>query len=727
MHRNMLTVLGLAVIVGHSAPGYAASDPHAGYAPPAPRAAQVVTPAAAARLSAEGTSALWVTFVDKGETDARSFARVVGRAGEGVGAAARTRRARETGGRFVPDWYDVPVASRYLDGVRSTGATIRHVSRWLNAVSVLVDRDAAARLAALPYVQSVTPVGRAQRIEPVGPTLPAPTRFEGGSLEAAPRARGNLAALSLDPPGTYGPSLTQLNGINARAAQDSGYTGAGVVVAMLDTGYDKNHDATIRLKRVAEYDFVFGDGETANQAGDLSSQWDHGTGTWSVLGGYKPGQQIGPAYNASFLLAKTEDERSETPVEEDNWLAAVEWADSIGCDVISSSLGYFIFDNPAFNHTYAQEDGKTVPVTKAAALAARRGIVVANSMGNAGPATGSISPPADADSILSVGAVDNTNTLANFSGRGPTADGRGKPEVVAQGVFTTWAVAGSGSNYAAVSGTSLSTPLIGGAAAQIREAHPEWTVQQIRYAMKLSGDKASTPDSTAFGWGRPDVVNAIYNTVLGPPVYPKPFNLHFPANAATTPSSNFNFRWARTPDPNGDPVTYRLRILVPPADTLLYDASTTDTMMASPGSLLRPGILYKWFVSASDPQGHERESRDRYLFTTGNTTGVDITPPASGVVLYPNRPNPVRASTRIPFAIGPVNGAGSARVTLRIFDPLGRLVRTLIDNEADALPAVRLQTWDGNDEKGHRVGSGIYYYRLTVSGKEVSRAMVVLR
>jgi subtilisin family serine protease len=658
----------------------------------------------------------------------------VGRAGERVGPAARARRARETDGRFVPDWYDVPVAARYVDGVRSTGASVRQVSKWLNAVSVMADLSTAARIATLPYVQSITPVGRAQRLEPVGPTRPVPTQetpptpFEREPLQGtAPLARGNLAALSLDPPGTYGPSLTQLNGINARAAQDSGYTGAGVVVAMFDTGFNKGHDATIQLKRIAEYDFVFGDGETANQAGDLSSQWDHGTGTWSVLGGYKPGQQIGPAYNASFLLAKTEDERSETPVEEDNWLAAVEWADSIGCDVISSSLGYFIFDNPTFNHTYAQEDGKTVPVTKAAALAARRGIVVANSMGNAGPATGSISPPADADSILSVGAVDNTNVLASFSGRGPTADGRGKPEVVAQGVFTSWAVASNNSSYAAASGTSLSTPLIGGAAAQIREAHPEWTVQQIRYAMKLSGDKASTPDSTAFGWGRPNVVTAIYNTVLGPPVYPKPFNLHFPANAATTPSSNFNFRWALTPDPNGDPVTYRLRILVPPADTLLYDASTTDTMMASPGSLLRPGTLYKWFVSASDPQGHERESRDRYLFTTGNTTGVDITPPASGVVLYPNRPNPVRASTRIPFAIGPLNGAGSARVTLRIFDPLGRLVRTLIENEADALPAVRLQTWDGNDEKGHRVGSGIYYYRLTVSGKEISRAMVVLR
>src|SRR5439155_1218762 len=144
-------------------------------------------------------------------------------------------------------------------------------------------------------------------------------------------------APALDPPAGYGSSITQLSGINAKAAQDSGYTAAGVLVAMLDTGFNKAHNATVQLKRVAEYDFVFHDGETANQGNDVAAAWDHGTGTWSVLGGYYPNNLIGPAYNASFLLAKTEDVRTETPIEEDNWMAAVEWADSIGADVISSS------------------------------------------------------------------------------------------------------------------------------------------------------------------------------------------------------------------------------------------------------------------------------------------------------------------------------------------------------------------------------------------------------
>jgi subtilase family protein len=712
-------------------PARATEDPHARYAPPSPRPADVVSPAAAARLARGGLSTVWVYFADKGETDAREFAAAVRSAGARVDARARARRARETGGVFAPDYYDVPVAPRYLDAVRSTGAAIRNASRWLNAVSVEADEAAVHRIASLPFVRSVTLVAHSKRVEPVGDALPiAPDlgREPGFGRELLPGlpsgSRPTLAS-ALDPPGNYGLSLTQLNGINARAAQDSGYTGAGVVVAMLDTGYNKAHTAVVQLKRIGERDFIFHDNETANEAGDITTQWDHGTGTWSVLGGYAPNNLIGPAYNASFLLAKTEDVRTETPIEEDNWLAAVEWGDSLGVDVISSSLGYFFFDNMALNHTYSQMDGKTTTVTKAAALAARRGIVVANAMGNSGSATGSLQSPADADSILSVGAVTDTNVLASFSGRGPTFDGRGKPEVVAQGVSTLWAMAAN-NTYAQVNGTSLSTPLIGGAAAQVREAHPEWTVQQIRYALKVSGDKAATPDSTAFGWGRPNVVTAIYGTPLGGPIYPKPFNLVFPANAETVTSPPYGFRWRRTMDPDGDALSYRIRLLRVSPDSTVFDSTTTDTSVTFPG-YLGPSVTYRWYVSASDPASHARDSRDIFTFVTSSSTGVEPTPPAPGAVLYPNRPNPVRSSTLIPFAISGSASSGPARVTLRIFDATGGLVRTLIENEAEALPVARLANWDGKNQNGRRVSSGIYYYRLTVAGRDLSRRMVVLR
>src|SRR5439155_121414 len=167
--------------------------------------------------------------------------------------------------------------------------------------------------------------------------------------------------------------------------------------------------------------------------------------------------------------------------------------------------------------------------------------------------------------------------------RGPTADGRGKPEIVAQGVNTIWAVAANATQVTGVDGTSLATPLIGGAAAQVREAHPEWTVQQLRYALKVTADKAGAPDSTTYGW----------------------------------------------------------------------------------------------YVSASDPASHGRESRERFTFVTSSTTGVVLSPPASGVVLYPNRPNPVQSSTLIPFAIAASSPNGMTLVTLRIYDTAGPLVRKI--------------------------------------------------
>jgi hypothetical protein len=189
----------------------------------------------------------------------------------------------------------------------------------------------------------------------------------------------------------------------------------------------------------------------------------------------------------------------------------------------------------------------------------------------------------------------------------------------------------------------------------------------------------------------------------------------------------YNFRWRRTSDPNGDALTYRVRILKAPLDSLVFDATTTDTTITFPG-YLGPSTTYRWWVSAIDPASHERESRERFTFVTSSSSGVDITPPpAPGVVLYPSRPNPVQSSALIPFAITGASQGDVARVTLRIFNATGRLVRTLVRDEAEVLPAVRVARWDGKDEKGQRVSSGIYYYRLTVSGRDVSRRMVVLR
>lgn len=705
---------------------------HERFSRPAPRAPQVLSARSLERLGAEGQSVLWVFFTDKAELDAGGFARAVRDAGNRVTERAKARRARETGGRFVADYYDLPVPSHYVDAVARTGARLRQVSRWLNAVSVVADRVEASRIAALPFVRVVTPARRSRRLAPESaspvPLVPGlrqpPTRD--GSIDAPPRPTGRKGAMSTLPrPISYGASTDPLAGINAIAAHDSGWSAATVLVVMFDTGYDKNHNATSPLNRIAERDFIFGDGETANQPGDVTGQWIHGTGTWAVLGGYYPANIIGPAYNAQFALAKTEDIRSETPVEEDHWVAAVEWADSLGADVISSSLAYLDFDGTANDYAYTDLDGYTTVVSLGANMAARRGIVVATAMGNTGPAPGSIWAPADAESILAVGAVDSGNLIANFSAQGPTADGRIKPEVVAQGVSTYWAVAGSPTIIAPASGTSLATPLIGGAVALAREAHPEWTVADVRQALMSTADKAASPNN-AYGWGRIDVLKAIYSSPLGPPVYPRPFNLLLPADNSVVTATPATFTWRSATDPQGGALTYTVELHSGATDSCLFMATTTESTIVFTG-YLGPSKTYDWIVTGSDPEGHGRVSRDRFRFTTSSTTGVPAPggpPVAPRVTLLQNRPNPIRSLTQIDYSLsGP---AGVVPVGLRVFDASGRLVRTLVDG-FEGVPADCSIRWDGRDENGRRAASGIYYYRLVVEGVEYSKRLVLLR
>ncbi|HEU5311502.1 MAG TPA: S8 family serine peptidase, partial [Candidatus Eisenbacteria bacterium] len=458
---------------------------HASFAPPAPRAAEVLSAAALHRVRAEGRSVLWVHFTDKGIPDAASFEREIRAAGERVDLKTRERRARETGGSFVPDYYDLPVRSEYVDAVRATGAQVRHVSKWLNAMTVVADEAQARRIAALSYVRVVLPARPSRRAEPVsvGPseesrpepnaeqgTAPSPSSDDSGLAGAIRDLPGpERAFAALPKPTNYGSSLTALSSIFVPAAHDSGWSGASVRLAMFDSGFDKAHNATSLLVRIGERDFIFHDGNTSNEAGDVAQQWNHGTGCWSVAGGYYASTLIGPAFNSRFILAKTEDIRSETPIEEDNWVAAAEWSDSLGADVISSSLAYLDFDGTADDYAYSDLDGYTTVVAQAAIMAARRGILVATAMGNEGGLPGSLWSPADAESILAVGAVNNVNVVASFSGRGPTADGRTKPDVVAQGQAVWWAMAGTTSAIDDVDGTSLSTPLVAGSAALVRE------------------------------------------------------------------------------------------------------------------------------------------------------------------------------------------------------------------------------------------------------------------
>jgi serine protease AprX len=434
---------------------------------------------------------VWVFFTDKGIFDSGEYRSTLHRATKALTQKAASRRAKTMKPDLV-DFRDLPVDHTYVSEISKYQAKLRQKSRWLNAASFEIEVSELDQISQLEFVRSIAPVLGGKR-RPVPRQAPPQEPLKGPS------------GLSLN----YGGSYAQLQQLNVPAVHDLGYSGQGVLVCMMDTGYLKDHqafqlaDSTGRI--LAEWDFVNNDGNTQNEAGDPSTQHNHGTYCWSALGGAADGDLYGPAYGASFILAKTEDVSMEQPIEEDNWMAGMEWADSIGAEVISSSLCYIDW------YTYSDLDGNTAVITIAADMAAERGIVVCNAMGNSGPGSGTLLPASDADSIIACGAVSSTGSLASFSSRGPTYDGRTKPEVCARGVSTRCANPYSLTGYTTANGTSLATPLIGGCAALILSVHPDWTPMQVREAMMMTASQADSPDND-YGWGIPDILAAVEYT-----------------------------------------------------------------------------------------------------------------------------------------------------------------------------------------------------------------------
>ena len=429
---------------------------------------------------------VWVYFADKGAAGTT--------AGPSVSARAFARRAARGAPTATTAFEDWPLATSYVADVAGLVSRVRQQSRWLNALSVEATPAQIARLSALSFVSRVDVVRGYRRLreEPVEP-LPA--------TEDRPRTRTRAAQ---NEPLDYGSGLDQLRQLRVPELHQRGLHGEGVVVAVFDAGFPNlSHEVFASLSIVAERDFV----ESRDSVRESTDA--HGTNTLSTLGGYAPGQLIGPAYAASFILAVTEDARSETPVEEDNWTAAAEWAEALGADVISSSLGYLDFDLPYTSYTAQDMNGETAITTRAAARAAERGIIVVNSAGNQGldPSRNTLGAPADGVRVVSVGAVSRAGSRAAFSSVGPTADGRIKPDVAAMGVGVK--VARHLEHfYGVASGTSFSCPLTAGVVALIVQAHPTYTVDDVLTVLRGSASQASAPD-TLLGWGIVDAAAAV--------------------------------------------------------------------------------------------------------------------------------------------------------------------------------------------------------------------------
>jgi subtilisin family serine protease len=379
-----------------------------------------------------------------------------------------------------------PCAS-YVAAVTATGATLRMRSRWLNAVSVDADSAALARIAALPFVTETRPVAAGERADAAAAAAP--------HVAAAPHATAD--ALDL------GPAEHQLDMLHVPEAHAMGFHGEGILIAVLDSGFDLTHEAFNLLEVRAQRDFINGDDDPSyDPRTDRPGQANHGTQVLSILAGYAPGRVVGPAYGADVILAKTERTEAEVPVEEDYWVAGLEWAEAMGADIATSSLSY-----SAFYH-FHDMDGRTALTTRAANLALERGLLVFNAMGNQGPRVGRLGAPADAPGVVSVGAVDAQGRIARFSTAGPTWDRRVKPDVSAMGVQVAHARARTRDRYGRGNGTSYATPLVAGCAALVLQAHPDWGPEAVREALAMSADRAASPD-TRYGWGIVNVRDAI--------------------------------------------------------------------------------------------------------------------------------------------------------------------------------------------------------------------------
>jgi len=448
-----------------------------------PARASTIAPSVAEWLAASGPGdrvVVWVFLEDKGKASpAQVEDQIAGVARAFDPKAIERRLAARPQSPFSEA--DLPIFKPYIDAIKLEGVEIRSFSRWLNALSVTADAGQIERLASEPFVKELRRVsGRKGGPEPE--TWPS-------GLEGAQGAQG-LSALY-----DYGPSWRQLAQIQATDLHSEGYTGAGIRIAILDTGFWLGHEAFAGLNKIAEHDFINDDGVTANEAGDPAGQHDHGTMCLSLLAGNSPGHIMGAAFDAEYILAKTEDTADEQPVEEDWWIEAAEWADSLGAQIISTSLGYTDW------YTYADMDGDTAPITIAADMAAANGIVVVAAAGNQGAISWRyIGAPADGDSVISAGSVDSTGVRSYFSSQGPTYDGRIKPTVMAMGQADYIADPRGVSMYRRGNGTSFSTPLVAGSIALIIQKNPYWTPGTVIEAITMTGTQASNPD-TLSGWG----------------------------------------------------------------------------------------------------------------------------------------------------------------------------------------------------------------------------------
>jgi hypothetical protein len=433
---------------------------------------------------------------------------------------------RRTTQGIALDNTDVPISQNYIDQVvASNGITVMAKSKWLNALHIRGSQSDIQALNSLPFVN---------RIEFADRNL--------NSRSSSNSSTNNIQAvnkqLEVLVDYNYGGSSNQIQMLNGHFLHQQDYTGLGKIIAVMDAGFP-GVDTASPFQRLRDNNQILGGYNFPDRNTSFYTRGSHGTNVLSCMGGYVDNQLVGTAPDAQYYLFITEDVNSENPVEESYWVEAAEMADSLGVDVINTSLGYFAYDNPNYSYTYADMNGTKAFISRGADMAFSKGMICVTSAGNSGATSEPhIATPADASTTLTIGAVDASENYVSFSSIGPSSDGRVKPDVCAKGLSAT--VSNTSGGITTASGTSFSSPIMAGMVASFWSAVPNMTNAQVVQFVKQSADLYSNP--TVFkGYGVPDFQLALNNAlslnsneVTSIVLYPNPvkdkFTLHLPNN-----------------------------------------------------------------------------------------------------------------------------------------------------------------------------------------------------
>lgn len=633
----------------------------------------------------------FIYFKDKGinpGTTLNKSSQIYQQAVNELSERAIERRIKNMGDDFIT-YEDIPLNEEYISALQTVGVEIIHKLKWFNSVSVRMNSTQFEQIKLLNFVEKIVPVKS--------------LTFQKPLVDDHELYKNNST------PG-YGQSFTQLNLSDVPLVHSKGITGENVIIGLLDTGFDWQRHISLNTRNViAEYDFIFNDNITTNQPGDHPSQHDHGTLIFSIIGGYHDSVMIGAAFNSSYLLAKTEDIRSETRIEEDNYAAALIWMEGLGVDITSSSLGYSTFDSPGESYTYNDMDGKTTIVSRAAELAFMRGVATFTSAGNEGNTPWFyITAPADGKNTIGIGAVNSSNQIAGFSSRGPSSDGRIKPDVVAMGVGVYGAAASTDNGYRFASGTSTSAPIASGVAALLLSTHRHLKNTQIRSILLESSDNSLNPNNE-IGYGLVSAKRAIE--------FP---NLEFI-------NSDYVIRKIFFLD-NINPNSVRMH----------YSIDGTNFTEASPtvDRIFRFSFDIPYYSQGQDIQfyftyldsnntSYREPAVKNYLMKYGSlyiSLNLAIPVETDYVVSepYPNPFLPVNhKAVRLNY-----KSSGNEIFKMAIIDGAGQKVKEF--NEVSS-QGVNVVEWNGYSDRGYLCASGVYYLLLQLGGKEYGRKLILLK